>query len=136
LPTAWTVFFGTFTVALFLIDENQLPFLSSNSFKFSFLALFLVFFFIQYFTVLKLMRVELASDHYIVSNYLKSYRLIYDDIDTISYLNLGRLKWVKFKLKAKGSLGKKITFLASTNLLKLFLEQHPEVKLNFDSKSK
>lgn len=127
LPTSWIVFFGTFTVALFLIDQGQLPFLTSPYFKYPFLGVFLFFLFLLYISIIQLKRVELGDDSYYVSNYLKTFRLVYEDIDSIDMINLGRLKWITFKLKSTGSFGLKIKFLASSQLYQIFMDDHPSV---------
>lgn len=132
IPTVWIVFFTTFTLALFLVDEQSLPFLTSPIFKYPFLALYIIIFLLIYFTVLQLKRVEMTSEYYTVTNYFKTFKLYYDDIRSIQIIPLGRLKLVTFKLKGKGSFGNKITFLASRQLLDLFLKSQPHVdeKLN------
>lgn len=128
IPTAWIVFFTTFTAALFLVDGRSLPFLTSPLFKYPFLLGYFLFFVILYYTVMQLKRVEMGPEHYYVSNYLKSFRLVYDDIEKISIIPLGRLQLITFRLKAKGSFGKKITFLASKQLFELFMKTNPEVE--------
>ncbi len=128
IPTAWIVFFTTFTAALFLVDGRSLPFLTSPLFKYPFLLGYILFFVILYYTVMQLKRVEMGPEHYYVSNYLKSFRLVYDDIEKISIIPISRLQLITFRLKAKGSFGKKITFLASKQLFELFLKTNPEVE--------
>jgi hypothetical protein len=131
LPTVWIVFFTVFTVALFLVDEQELPFLTSPIFKYSFLVGYLLFFALIYFTLMQLKRVELGSDCYYVTNYFKTYRLIYDDIESIHIIPLGRLQVITIRLKAKGSFGKKIQFLANRQLYELFMASNPEVNAIF-----
>ena len=50
-------------------------------------------------------------------------------------MKLGPLMWVTYKLKAKGSFGKKITFLANTQLYNMFMNDHPEIAKLLDGKS-
>lgn len=133
IPTAWIVFFTTFTAALFLIDGRSLPFLTSPVFKYPFLLGYILFFIILYYTVMQLKRLEMGPEHYYVSNYLKSFRLVYDDIEKISIIPIGRLQLVTFILKAKGSFGKKITFLASKQLYELFMKANPDVETKLKS---
>lgn len=127
IPTVWIVFFTVFTITLFVSNEQQIPFLTSPSFKYPFLGAYLFFFMLIYLTLIQLKRVEMDKDFYYVSNYFKTYKLIYNDIDKITKTPIGRLMVVTFKLKAKGSFGKKITFLASKNLYEIFLNENPEV---------
>jgi len=127
LPTVWIVFFTIFTISILTIDSQTLPFLTSPVFKYPFLIMYLLFFALIYFTIMQLKRVEMGAEYYYVSNYLKTYRLVYEDIDSISIIPLFRVEIITFRLKAKGSFGKKITFLASKQLYELFLESQPEV---------
>lgn len=74
----------------------------------------------------------MGMDFYTATNYFKTYRLSYEDIERIQTIPLGRLKVITFRLKAKGSFGNKITFLASTQLLDIFLNSQPQVKEKFN----
>lgn len=136
LPTAWIVFFGTFTAAIFLTENTQIPFLTAPVFKFSFLGIYLFFLILLYFTLIQLKRVELAPDFFVVSNYFKTFRLQYDDIETISIIPFFRLKIITFTLKARGSFGRKITFLASSFLWDNFLTGHPDLNKLFKTMDK
>ena len=136
LPTAWIVFFTVFTVAIFTIDEQSLPFLTSPIFKYPFLIMYLLFLALLYFTVMQLKRVEIGQDCYYVSNYFKTFRLIYDDIESVSIIPLFRLQIMSFRLKAKGSFGNKITFLASRQLYTIASEMYPNVADALMSKQK
>jgi hypothetical protein len=127
LPTVWIVFFTIFIISIFTIDSQTLPFLTSPYFKYPFLFGYLVFFTLIYFTIIQLKRVEMGPDCYYVSNYLKTFRLVYNDIESVSIIPLFRLQIMTFKLKAKGSFGQKITFLASRQLFELFEQSNPDV---------
>lgn len=75
----------------------------------------------------------MGPENYYVSNYFKTYKLIYSDIEKIDIIPAGRLLIVTFILKAKGSFGKKIVFLASKNLYEIFLKENPEIDQLFKS---
>lgn len=139
LPTTWFVFFTTFTISLHTIEPSLLPVLTEPIFKYTFTALYLIFFIIIYFTIFQLKRVELAPDYYVVTDYFKTIRLIYKDIDKVSYIDMGRFSLVTFYLKSKSTFGRKISFIASSYLLTSFLEVNPTVKemfLTLSSKQK
>ena len=135
LPTVWIVFFGTFTAAIFMTDNTQLSFLTTPLFRFSFLGAYLFFLILIYFSVVQLKRVEMGAEHFIVSNYFKTYRLRYEDIESVSIIPFFRLSIITFRLRARSSFGKKITFLASTFLWNNFLSTHPEVDETFSKLS-
>jgi hypothetical protein len=127
IPVGWTVFFTAFTIALYVAGENMLPFLTSDIFRIPFTIFYFIFLFLIYSTIFQLKRVEMGTEDYFVTNYFKTYRLIYDDIDKISRIKLGRLSWTTFHLKAKGSFGKHISFLQSNNLYKTFCNDHATI---------
>ncbi len=135
LPTVWIVFFTTFGTMLFIIDEYKLPFLTSPYFKYPYILFFVLFLTLLYFTFIQLKRVEMDGQFYYVSNYMKTFRLVYDDIEKVDKMKLGPLMWVTYKLKAKGSFGKKITFLANNQLYNMFMNDHPEIAKLLDGKS-
>jgi hypothetical protein len=133
IPTVWIVFFTLFTGALFLADPQQLPLLTSPAFKFPFLAGYILFFGLLRYTVMPLKRLEMDSEWYYVSNYFATYRMKYEDIASVRIFPLGRLQIMVFELKAPGSFGRKLTFLASRQLFALFCKQHPDTAQQLQS---
>lgn len=69
----------------------------------------------------------MGSEKFHVSNYLKIYAYKYEDIDKIQEYNYGLFRLITIHLKAKGSLGKKITFIPSYRNYEYFIEQHPDL---------
>lgn len=134
LPTFWIVFFGLFTAFTFFYDDSQILLLTLPEFKYGILAFYFIFIILLYFTIIRLKRVEMGPDHYYVSNYLKNYKLIYEDIKEVSQISLGKFTLVKFHLAGKSSLGKSIIFLANSFLYQNFLNSHPEVKEKIELK--
>ncbi len=133
LPTVWIVFFGIFTVAIFITENTQIPLLTAPQFKYSFLVFYLFFLTLIYFSLMKLKRVEMGADSYIVSNYFKTFRLYYSDLLKITIIPLGRLKIITFHLTNKASFGKKITFIASSYLWNYFMEHNPKLKSELEA---
>ncbi len=133
IPTVWVVFFTTILIVIFTVNSQTLPVLTSTSFRIGYVIFYVLFLTIIYFSIFQLKRVEFGEDSYIVTNYLKTYRLIYEDIEQVDITELGRLKLIKLKLKAKGSFGKTISFLASSKLYEIFMQSHPNVEEIFNS---
>lgn len=127
LPTVWFVFFTTFLGVIFLINEQTLPAVTTTSFRLTYILFYLIFLAFLYFTVLRLKRVEMGPEFYYVSNYIKTYKLIYQDIESVNIIPIGKWKIITYKLVAKSSFGKKITFLANSELYNIFLNSQPEV---------
>ncbi len=131
LPTVWIVFFTSILITIFTISDQTLPAITTTGFKIGFIVFYLSMLLIIYFSIFQLKRVEFGEDSYIVTNYLKTYRLIYDDIEQIDLNPMGRVILIKFKLRANSSFGKKITFLASKQLYDIFMSTHLNVENKF-----
>lgn len=136
IPTLWTVFFMSFTLALYLADDQTLPFLTSNTFRIPFTGIFLLFFYLLYISIMDLKRVEMDRDYYYVSNYFATYRMLYEDIQKIRIIPLGRLKYIVFDLKAKSTFGRRLKILASAHLWDNFLENHGVIAQSIHNKIK
>lgn len=125
IPTFWAVFFGLFTLFAIFYTQSEILLLQNIWFKLGVLGFYLLFFAIVYLTLFQLKRVEMGEDAYSVSDYFKTYRLIYDDIHHVTETALFSWTLVSIHLKGKSSLGKKIRFLADRNLYAGFLAEHP-----------
>ena len=120
IPTGWVSFFGLFTLVIFVVDTTDKPLLASTIFRFSFLAFFLIFFAIIYFTIFQLKRVEQQGENIFVTDYFKTVKFPIENINRVSTLNLILFKVVWFHLKSKGIFGKRIPFLAKKSNFKSF----------------
>ena len=120
IPTGWVSFFGLFTLVIFVVDTTDKPLLASTVFRLSFLAFFLIFFAIIYFTIFQLKRVEHKEGDIYVTDYFKTIKLPIENIHRISTLNLIIFKVVWFHLKTKGVFGKRIPFIAKKSNFKSF----------------
>ncbi len=127
IPTFWFVFFTSFLIAIFLIDPDKIPFLGSFGFRISYVIGYLIFAAFLYFTVIQLLRVDMGADKIYVSNYFKTFTYQYEDIEKIKEENYIIFKLITIKLKSKGSLGQKITFIPSYRNYEFFLETHPQL---------
>jgi hypothetical protein len=133
LPTFWIVFFGIFTIAVLMAKTPHFGSVPAATFKLGLALFFLAGTAALYFTLLKLLRVELDEHHVYASNYFKTYRYPYRNVEKITERDLGLFHLVRIHLKAPGRFGAKITFLLDETMLKDFLEKHPEAaeKLSF-----
>jgi len=130
-PLFWTVFFTVFTLAVWFAGETSFGTIPVEKMKIYmpiFLACGILF---LYFTVMQLKRVEMDELYVYATNYFKTYRYPYHNIDTIKEKNYGLFRVVQVHFKEKGSFGKKISFLASKHRLQLFLNNNPEVAKQF-----
>ena len=130
IPTLWIVFFGLFSVAIWLVDVPYFGPLPAMWLKLG-LTLFLVLgigFF--YLTLLQLKRVELDELYVYASNYFNTYRYPYHNVEKITERDLALFHIVRIHLKTPGKFGKKMTFLLDETMFKDFLEQHPETAVS------
>ena len=125
LPTLWISFFGVFTVALLLSNVDQFAYFIY--WKLGMLGFFLAFTALFYFTTMKLKRVELDSNFVYASNYLKTYRYPFHNVEKMTERDMGLFTLMHVHLKVPGKFGKKIPFLLDEAMLKDFLEKNPEM---------
>ena len=127
IPAAWITFFGLMALSFLFVDAGFLPFGGGPIVRFGFLAIFLFFFALIYFLLLPLKRVEMGKDGVYVSNYFKTYRYQYIDIESIKERDLLFRKLGTITLKQKGKFGKKIRFLISPVYYRDFIQENPEL---------
>ncbi len=126
LPTFWIVFFGIFTIAVSQLDNNYFNGASAFSVKLFLVSFFLVGTALLYFTLMRLKRVELDDLYVYASNYFKTYRYPYHNVEKITERNMLLFHILSVHLKTPGKFGGKITFLLDEQMLRAFLEKHPE----------
>jgi hypothetical protein len=133
LPTFWIVFFGIFTIAVLVANTPHFGGIPAATFKIGLALFFVAGTSVLYFTLLKLLRVELDEHHVYASNYFKTYRYPFHNVEKITERDLGLFHLVHIHLIAPGKFGSKITFLLDDTMLKNFLAKHPEAveKLSF-----
>jgi hypothetical protein len=133
LPSLWAVFFGSFALAFFIADPADTPVLYNPLFKWSFLGVFLFFLLIIYFTIGRLVRVEMDEEYIYVSNYFKTYRYPIQNLKDIKEDDLILFKLIRFEMVEKSRFGRRIPFLAARTRLNTFIEEHPEIFERFAS---
>ena len=120
VPTGWVSFFGLFALVIFLVDTTDKPLLASVNFRIGFMAFFVIFLTIIYFTIFQLKRVETEGGFIFVTDYFKTIKFPIENIDRISTLNLFLVKVVWLHLKTKGNFGKRIPFIAKKTSFNAF----------------
>ncbi|WP_020534734.1 hypothetical protein [Lewinella cohaerens] len=127
IPVFWLVFFGAFLAAVFAYGAEMASGFASTGFRigavlfyFSGLALF-------YFTLFPLKRVEADNDFLYVTNYFKTFRYPWHNIESISDSTFLFFTIARVELKEKGNFGKKMSFMASRRLYQDFWKEHSEL---------
>lgn len=126
-PVAWITFFGAMTIAFLVADQANLPYGGGMAVRLGFLGFFIMFLLLIYWFLLPLKRVEFGPDGIYVSNYFKTFRYMYIDIENIKEQDLGIMSLGTIRLKQKGKFGKKIRFIISQVNYKDFLNSHPHL---------
>ncbi len=126
LPTFWMVFFGALTIGLWMVNTPYFGNIPAMPFKLGMTVFFLAGTAGLYFTLMQLLRVDLDEKHLFVSNYFKTYRYPFTDIENIVERDIGFFHLVRIQLKGKGRFGSRISFLLDDSMLRAFLQKHPE----------
>ncbi|MEP7196838.1 MAG: hypothetical protein ABI851_09975 [Saprospiraceae bacterium] len=114
LPVFWFVFFGSLALALMVIEADEIQYSFFGMIKWIMLSLFILFCIIIYRTILRLKRVDADDDFVYVSNYVKTIRIPYEQIESISCKSLSVRQLAKIQLKHKGRFGENIYFLCES----------------------
>jgi|GEM_PF-226652 len=131
LPVMWIAFFGTL-VGFILLSEDG-AYLVSGGTVTPMVARIMAFLFLFcgvltfYLLFMRLKRVDVDTDFLYVTNYFKTRRYPYHNIEKIVHNRFLMSNPVTLYFKEAGSFGKKITFL-SNNDYKEFLTQRPDIK--------
>ncbi len=126
IPIFYIVFFGSFLVGSLIVSVHDAPVLANPIFRLSYAAVFLIFIALLYFSFMKLKRVDADKEHVYINNYLKTYRYSWDDVEKVTSRNYGLFRTMRIYFKSKTSIGKKISFLPDTPLIKAFILENPE----------
>lgn len=127
VPTGWVSFFGLFLLVIFIVDTTDKPLLASQYFRIGFVAFFIIFLAIIYFTIFQLKRVETEGGFIFVTDYFKTIKFPMENIARISTLNLILFKVVWFHLNQKGIFGKRIPFIAKKSNFNTFELSNPSL---------
>ncbi len=74
----------------------------------------------------KFYRVDMDYKYIYITNYFRTFRYPFEDIKSIKGINMMPERIYRIELKAKGSFGKNIYFLASQKLWQDFVTRHPD----------
>jgi hypothetical protein len=126
LPTFWTVFFGLFTLAVWITDDYIGP-LGFIEFKLGMTVFFITGVVILFFSFFRLKRVEADGHFFYVTNYFKTYRYPPDVLEKYREDNFLILRVGRLYLKEKGSFGRRISFIISRKNMQEYRLEHPLV---------
>ncbi len=131
IPIFWMIFFGSFTIAAWVIpavEEGAGPDMST---KIGMTVFFLAGVAFLYWGFLRLKRIEMDGDFVYVTNYFKTYRYPWHNIDKIEEKDYVLFRTLHIYLNNPGKFGKKIYCVISQKRLNEFLAAHPGVLSRF-----
>ena len=127
IPTFWIVFFGAVLVASLLLPYQYVGNIPRLSFQIGMVLFFASGVAVLYFTLMSLKRVELDRDFLYATNYFKTYRYPYHNIEKIEVSRFLFFSTATVHLRKGGSFGRRFRFVPSLFCLKDFLETHPDI---------
>lgn len=127
VPTFWLVFFGAFTLAVFIYNAEYYGNIRGSYMRWGSLLFYVGGAAFIYLTLLRFKRVEISTEHLFVTNYFQHRRYPLSDVALVRTRDYGLFRLGTAELKAAGTFGKKIRFLVSEKYLKAFSEAYPEI---------
>ncbi len=131
IPIFWMIFFGSFTIAAWVIpgvEEGAGP---DRSTKIGMTLFFLAGVAFLYWGFLRLKRIEMDGDFVYATNYFKTYRYPWHNISKIEEKDYMLFRTLHIYLNQPGKFGKKIYCVISQKRLNEFLAAHPGVLSRF-----
>lgn len=125
VPTFWLVFFGLLTITVWVVSPESGGMLSRLDFRLGITAFFLTGAAMLYFTLLKLKRVEMDREYVFATNFFKSARYPWSNVEKIVIQPFLGFHIMYLHLRTPGYFGSRIVFLASRSRWKQFLEEFP-----------
>ncbi|MCC6814928.1 MAG: hypothetical protein IT267_00785 [Saprospiraceae bacterium] len=101
-------------MAFLISDQESLPFGFYGRLRWIILGLFILIGTGIYCTILKLKRIDIDNDYIYVSNYFKTVRIPYEQIESLTCKSISIRQIGKLNLKHKGIFGNKIYFIVES----------------------
>jgi len=123
VPTMWGAFFGIFTLAVFLSSREFYGFINATYLKILLPSILFGGMFLWYMTFMKFRRIDIDRDFIYATNYIKTYRYPWHNVDKIK-TKKGIIfnKGIIF-LKEGGKFGSKMSFLLSNRRWSEFVNE-------------
>ena len=127
IPIVYLVFFGSLLIGSLLVDPNDAPLIANPLFQSVYALIFFGFVGLMYITVFQLQRIDGDENYLYVNNYRKTYRYQWADVAKLKTLHFGLFKIVRIHFIDKTSLGRRVSFIPSSQLLKDFMIDNPAI---------
>ncbi len=121
VPTMWVSFFGVFTLAIFFSNLEYYGSIPGGVLKILIPIVLLIGLIIMNFTLLKLRRIDMDDEFIYATNYLKTYKYPWQNVEKIENSKGLIFSTGIIHLKTPGKWGNKIMFLKSKKRWRDFL---------------
>lgn len=138
LPTIWFTTILSLFVLLIWSVQGKAQIFANPIIWISMIAIIGIGYAFIRFVLWRIYRVDMDERFVYVSNYFKTFKYPFSDIESIRTSSLLPGRVFIIKLKSKGSFGQQIAFLASQKLWSDFVAEHPRIFENIyiqDNKS-
>lgn len=123
VPTMWAAFFGIFTVAVFCAEREYYGFISSAVLKLLIPVMLIGGLIVWYFTIMRFKRIDLDADFVYATNYIKTYRYPWHNIQDIRTKKGVLFNKGIITLKQGGKFGAELPFLLSNRRWREFIAE-------------
>lgn len=128
IPVFYLVFMGALTLATIIQGSEVSPVFDTWIYRVTMISLLLIGILMIRFTVWRLLRLDASSTHLFITDFFKTFRYSLESIDSIQPFKILFWKFIKIRLKEKGSFGQGLYILLEGNLWNQYIDAHPEVK--------
>ena len=126
IPTVWICFFGAISILSIFYDPQVAEPFSPATAKILIISFSLSTIGLIYLLFMRIKWVALAPDGFYVSNFFKSYKYTYDSLQSIQEEKVLFWKRITFELRASGTFGKKLFFIAGYQW-EHYLQKNPDI---------
>ncbi len=126
-PIFWLMFFGLTFIAFINSTESYIGGMPILWFQIMLGSFVLTGALVMYFSIMRLKRVEIDQGFFYVTNYQKTARYPFHNIEKIEEISYFFFKVFHLVLREPGIFGKKSFFLSSNNRLQQALHEVPEL---------
>ncbi len=126
-PTFWSIFFGALALAFLFADYAGPVYLHSFGFKVGVLAFYVSGLAAIYFTIWRLKRVEIDEHFMYVTDYFKTARYPFHNVDEIKSSSFPFARLGRITLGEPGIFGKRQYFIHNKETFERVILNHPEL---------
>ena len=124
VPTMWAAFFGIFTIAVFCAEREYYGFVSSGVLRILIPLMLVGGLVVWYFTIMRFKRIDLDADFVYATNYIKTYRYPWHNIQDIKTQKGVLFNKGIITLKQGGQFGSQLPFLLSNRRWREFVSEN------------